>query len=305
MRCDTCRGRGYVADWADQKKKPFFQRSADRLADSVGEKISGVFDGIRQQGLPLPNPLDTDPANKGRTVPCPDCVNGEVECTCGNGKRICTSCHGSKTELCDKCGGTGRIVRHRDLVRHFEMRSQSQIVENGTIPEERLQNANGDLVYSTELSDLLYPEAPPDSVPIDVWRTAVQIVEQASKPEETTGRGNVVKSESRPSLRVLELVRIPMTRVDYRYNNQDYTFYIYDVEGKEKFYSDRYPARWDRIERLVRSISADLMTPAPGPQSPPPANPASNQARGYRVPIENAPYTPPSYSVTEEDEEEE
>jgi len=305
MRCDTCRGRGYVADWADQKKKPFFQRSADRLADSVGEKISGVFDGIRQQGLPLPNPLDTDPANKGRTVPCPDCVNGEVECTCGNGKRICTSCHGSKTELCDKCGGTGRIVRHRDLVRHFEMRSQSQVVENGTIPEERLQNANGDLVYSTELSDLLYPEAPPDSVPIDVWRTAVQIVEQASKPEEATGRGNVVKSESRPSLRVLELVRIPMTRVDYRYNNQDYTFYIYDVEGKEKFYSDRYPARWDRIERLERSISTDLMTPAPGPQSPPPANPASNQARGYRVPIENVPYAPPTYSVTEENEEDE
>jgi len=300
MRCETCRGRGYVSDWADHKKKPFFQRGTDRLAESVNEKISGVFDGIRQQGVPLPNPLDTDPANKGRTVPCPDCVNGEIECTCGNGKRVCSSCHGSKTELCDNCGGTGKVVRHRELVRHFEMKTQSQIVGNGAIPEARLQNASGDLAYSTEIVDLLYPEAPPEAVPIDVWRTAVQIVEQASKPEESSPRKGV-KSESRASLRVLELVRIPYTRVDYRYNNQDYAFYIYDVEGKEKFYAERYPARWDRIERLVKSISSDLMAPAQA--TTPPANPASNQARGYRVPIEHAPYTPPSYSVTEEEED--
>lgn len=299
-RCETCRGRGYVADWADQKKKPFFRRSSERLADSVNEKIAGVFDGIRQQGVPLPNPLDTDPANKGRTVPCPDCVNGEVECTCGTGKRICESCRGSKTELCDKCGGTGKIVRHRDLVRHFEMDAQTQIVGNGAIPEERLRQVAGDLVYNAEITELLYPEAPPEAVPIDVWRAAVQIVEQANRPEKLNSRPNTLKSESRPSLQVLELVRIPYTRVDYRYNSQDYTFYVYDVEGKEKFYAERFPARWDRIERLVKSISTDLMAPA---QAAPPANPASNQARGYRVPIEHAPYVPPSYTVTEEDDE--
>lgn len=300
MRCSTCRGRGYVADWADKKKKPFLQRGTERLADSVNEKISSVFDGIRQQGVPLPNPIDTDPANKGRTVPCPDCVNGEIECTCGTGKRVCSSCHGSKTELCDNCGGTGKIVRHRDLVRHFELSVQSQIVGNGAIPEARFQQATGDLVYNAEITEMLYPEAPPEAVPIDVWRSAVQAVEQASRPESAGLRPVNGQSEARASLQVLELVRIPYTRVDYRYNNQDYVFYIYDVEGKEKFYADRFPARWDRIERLFRSISADLMTPV---QSAPPANPASNQARGYRVPIEHTPYTPPSYTVSEEDDE--
>lgn len=303
-RCDTCRGRGYVSDWADQKKKPFFQRRTERLADSMNEKISNVFDGIRQQGLPLPNPIDTDPANKGRTVPCPDCVNGEVECTCGTGKRVCSECHGSKTELCDNCGGTGKIVRHRDLVRHFDLSFQSQIVGNGAIPEARLQNATGDLVYSAELGEMLYPEAPPEAVPIDVWRAAVQVVEKASKPEDTSYRpGSSAKSESRPSLQVLELVRIPYTRVDYRYNNQDYTFYVYDVTDKEKFYADRYPARWDRIERLVKSITNDLKAPTQSTQSAPPANPATNQARGYRVPIEQTPYTPPPYSFSEDDNE--
>jgi hypothetical protein len=309
-RCDTCRGRGYVADWADAKKKPFFRRSTERLADSVNEKISGVFDGIRQQGVPLPNPVDADPANKGRTVPCPDCVNGEVECTCGTGKRICEHCHGSKTEKCDSCGGTGKLVRHRDLVRHFEMNTQTQIVGDGAIPESRLKNITGDLVYNAELNEMLYPEAPPEAVPIDVWRTAVQVVEQASQPEEPTKRANVVKSESRPSLQVLEMIRVPITRVDYRYNSQDFAFYIYDVPGKEQFYAERYPARWDRIERLVKSISNDLMTPVPSTPSVPsarpaaPANPVSNQARGYRVPIEHTPYTPSSYNVTEEEDNE-
>jgi hypothetical protein len=305
MRCETCRGRGYVADWADQKKKPFFQRGTERLTSGMTEKLSDMFDGIRQQGLPLPNPVDTDPANKGRTVPCPDCVNGEVECTCGTGKRICSNCHGSKNELCDTCGGTGRIVRHRDLVRHFEMDFQTQIVGNGELPEQRLQIATGDLVYSTEVTELLYPEAPPDAVPIDVWRAAVQVVDSSSKREELKPSAKVAKSESRPTLQVLELVRIPYTRVAYRYNNQDYTFYIYDVEDKEKFYAERFPARWDRIERLVRSISADLMTPVQPAPSAPPADPPKNPnpVRGYRVPIEQTPYNPPSYSFSDEEGE--
>jgi len=34
-----------------------------------------------------------------------------------------------------------------------------------------------------------------------------------------------------------------------------------------------------------------------------PANPASNQARGYRVPIEQSPYTPPPYTFSDDDNE--
>jgi hypothetical protein len=151
------------------------------------------------------------------------------------------------------------------------------------IPEQRLQKASGDLIYNAEVNETLYPEAPPEGVPLDVWRLAVQLAKDATANPQ---------AQSRATLQVLELVRIPFTKVDYRYSDQDYTFYIYDVDGKEKFYSDRYPARWDRVERLVRSISADLMTPG---QESPQANPASNQARGYRVPVEK-----PPYSITEE-----
>ena len=96
-RCSTCRGRGYVADWTPGgEKKPFFKRKADDVTSAIGNKVSDVFDGIRQQGVPIPNPIDVDPATKGTTVACPECVSGEIDCSCGNGKRVCANCARSK-----------------------------------------------------------------------------------------------------------------------------------------------------------------------------------------------------------------
>src|SRR3989440_4194644 len=292
-RCPTCRGRGYVADWAETKKRPFFKKQAENLASSVNERVSDVFDGIRQQGVPIPNPVDTDPANKGKTVPCPDCVNGEVDCSCGNGKRICENCQGAKSTFCANCAGTGKVVRHREIARYFELRVQTRIIGNSPIPERRLASAGGELVYNTEVNEPLYPEAPPQGVPMDVWRATINLVESESTNQDVTGtRADTAQGGTRPTLQVLELVRIPYTRVDYHYGDQDYAFYAYDGAGQEKFYADRYPARWDRIERLVRAISNDLITPSQQENVPP-----ANSGSGYRVPIEFPPYT-----ITEDDE---
>lgn len=291
LRCSTCKGRGYVADWQDTKKKSFFQKRADNLTSSVGEKVSDIFENIRQQGVPIGNPIDTDPASKGRTIPCPDCVNGEVECTCGTGKRVCATCQGAKTELCPHCGGTGKVVRYREIARRFDLTTQTLIFGPGAIPEQRLANATGDLVYNAEMNETLHPDAAPDGVPMDVWRAAVQLAQTSSQ----NGRANDPREQTRASLQVLELTRIPYTKVDYRYSDRDYVFYIYDVEGKEKFYADRFPARWDRVEKLFRSITADLMAPASDNGQPGPGT-SGDQVRGYRVPVEK-----PPYSITEED----
>lgn len=292
IRCSTCRGRGYIADWSQEKKKPFFQKRAENLANRVTEKVADVFESVRQQGMPIPNPVDTDPANKGRTIPCPDCENGEVDCTCGTGKRVCPGCQGAKTALCTHCGGTGKVVRHREIVRRFDLATQTRMVGAQAIPEQRLAKASGHLVYSAEVNEVLYPDAAPEGVPLDVWQSAVQLVKNAGA---NVRAGSASTGEqSRPTLQVLELVRIPYTKVDYRYGDHDYTCYIYDVEGKEKFYADRFPARWDRIERLFRQISNDLMVPSENNSQ---GYAAQDQARGYRVPIEN-----PPYSISEEDE---
>ena len=289
-RCPTCRGRGYVADWAQTEKKPFFKKQADNFASSVNERVADVFDGIRQQGVPIPNPVDTDPANKGKTVPCPDCVNGEVDCTCGNGKRICETCQGAKTTFCAICNGTGKVVRHREIARRFELRTQTKVVGTSPIPERKLSSAGGEMVYNTEVNETLHPEAAPENVPLDVWRATVELAQDEATPPTSSGAESPMNS-TRVTLQVLELVRIPYTKVDYRFGNQDYTFYAYDGDGQEKFYADRYPARWDRIERLVRAISTDLLTTGPEEGK------SGSQASGYRVPVEVPPYT-----ITEDDE---
>jgi hypothetical protein len=293
-RCSTCRGRGYVADWVQAEKKPFFKKQAENIASSMNERVADVFEGIRQSGVPIPNPVDTDPANKGKTVPCPDCVNGEVDCTCGNGKRVCENCQGAKSSFCANCAGTGKVVRHREIARRFDLHVQTRIIGNSPIPERRLATAGGELAYNAEVNETLHPEAAPEGVPMDVWRATVDLVESESKDQDATGeQSDTARSGTRPTLQVLELVRIPYTRVDYRYGDQDYTFYAYDGEGQEKFHADRYPARWDRIERLVRAISNDLLSPSQQ-ESVPPSN---NAGSGYRVPIEFPPYT-----ITEDDE---
>ncbi|WP_052890884.1 hypothetical protein [Thermogemmatispora carboxidivorans] len=296
-RCTTCRGRGYVADWAEQKKRPFLQRRVEKLTNALGERVSTVFEGIRQQGLLVPNPLDTDPANKGRVIPCPDCINGEVDCDCVTGKRVCPACQGAKFTLCPACNGTGKIVRHREIVRSFELRTRYRFVGTDALPQQQLLKAEGELVYSAEVDENLHPEAPPDAVPLDIWQAAVEEVRTAAA---VSGRASAeaVQSSLRPTLQVLELVRIPYIKVDYRYIDRDYTLYIYDGEGHEKFYAASFPPRWDRIERLVRAITSDLATPTQLPQ-PFGTSENSQTPRGYRVPVEKPPYT-----ISESDEEE-
>jgi hypothetical protein len=175
-------------------------------------------------------------------------------------------------------------VRHREIVRQFDLRSQVRLVGDCPIPQQQVLKASGDVIYSAEVNEMLHPEAPPDSVPMDVWARTVELVR--SERQSKDGVGNEPYNSSRATLQVIELVRIPYTRVQYRYSDQDYLLYIYDSEGKEKFYAERYPARWDRIDRLVKAISADLMAPVqkePSPPSPPP-NPGV-----YRVHIEVPP----------------
>jgi len=135
---------------------------------------------------------------------------------------------------------------------------------------------------------------------MDVWSTVVSLVnaERQEKQRGTTKPlqpNDSTQSASRATLQVVELVRIPYTRVNYRYGNQEYVFCAYDAEGREKFYADRYPARWERIERLVKAISADLLTSAQ-PTEQPPAN--TTYGGGYRVPVEVPPYT-----IVEENDE--
>jgi hypothetical protein len=180
-----------------------------------------------------------------------------------------------------------------------------------SIPAQYLTKSSGDLIFSGEVDETFHSAAPPDQVPIDIWSQAVELVKQESRVPDTSGLD--VQSRPRSTLQVVELVRIPYTKLQYRFADQDYELYIYDSEGREKFYAERFPARWDRIERLFKAISNDLLLS--GQPQPPASEEASetpmsyqpqqnaksttrNPANGYRIPVEV-----PPYSITEDDDE--
>jgi hypothetical protein len=154
----------------------------------------------------------------------------------------------------------------------------------------------------------LYSAAPPERVPIDIWGPTVELVKAESRVPDAPP-GVDIQSRPRPTLQVVELVRIPYTTLQYRFADQDYELYIYDSEGREKFYAERFPARWDRVERLFKAISNDLLSGQPQPpassEAPPTSEapmsyqPQRNPAGGYRIPVEV-----PPYSIAEEDDEE-
>ncbi|MGH2517909.1 MAG: hypothetical protein ACRDHP_19860, partial [Ktedonobacterales bacterium] len=127
LPCPRCRGRGRIADPAAERRarasKSYFQVQAERLAENAAGRIADMSERLRQEyGVPLPPSgqwMPLAPAS-GETIPCPDCVNGSIHCDCGNGKRVCPTCHGTSADTCAACGGTGRVIQYREILRRFD-----------------------------------------------------------------------------------------------------------------------------------------------------------------------------------------
>jgi len=196
-------------------------------------------------------------------------------------------------------------------MRRFDLRSQDHVLGDCPIPAHDLARSSGELIFSDEVDETFHVAAPPEKVPGDIWRRVAELIMAASHVPETAGVD--MQSRPRPTLQVVELVRIPHTKLQYRFADQEYEVYIYDIEGREKFYAEHFPVRWDRIERLFRAISNDLLMPNQSSSSPPdesiqhtstpmvyqlqcdPKPAPRNLASGYRIPVEV-----PPYSVTED-----
>ena len=133
VTCRRCRGRGRIADAAAERKarasKSYFQVRAERLATDAAGKLADFSERLRQDyGVPLPPSAQwapTAPAS-GETIPCPDCVDGTVACSCKTGKLVCATCKGSGYAACAACDGSARVIRYREVVRRFDTRTISR-----------------------------------------------------------------------------------------------------------------------------------------------------------------------------------
>lgn len=275
LPCPRCRGRGRIADPVAERRarshKGYFQVHAERFANDAGNRLADFAEKLRQDyGVPLPpsaNWAPTAPAS-GETIPCPDCVDGTIPCTCRSGKRICDTCNGTGAEVCASCAGTGRNMRYKEVVRRFDTRISERLlpvddpVAAGWLTDDMMRRARGEPVWAGDPESV--GGAAPLGVPGSVWAAALEFVRgngralpPAQPPANVGGRGPSEDSR-RVTSRQLYLTRVPVSRVEYGFAGKGFVFVAVGAAGTERFWSQDFPPRWSRVGRFFKALSRDL-----------------------------------------------
>ncbi len=281
--CRTCRGRARIPDPVAGRRARsgvgYLQVQAERHARDAGERLADFAEKLRQDyGVPLPPSAQWAPGAQplsGQTIPCPDCLDGTVPCECGNGKRICETCHGSGSSACPACAGSGRVVQYRTLVRRFDTRltERSLPLEDAhalawTTPQ-MLRKGAGELAWEGNLVSL--NAAPPTGIPAAIWEATIAFARGAAERldagVDSQQSQQAALGERHVLSRRVRLTRVPLTKVDHTYAGKPFTFVAVGTGGAERFWAQAFPPRWSRVGRFLKALTRDL-------SGEPPASPS-------------------------------
>ncbi len=280
--CPRCRGRGRIADPAAERQaraaKSYFQVHAERFAQNAVERLADFSERLRQDyGAPLPPSGEWAPVApaSGKTIACPDCVDGSIPCVCNNGKVACPVCHGSSYESCPACAGSGQVIRQRQIVRRFDTRIRSRILPPpdpeaaSGVTEQMLRRSSGEQVWEGAESELSGPA--PSGVPERVWLEAVELKRaRDAQPAQPAEAQEVAPTATPPTTPVedagerrtlsrrLLLLRTPISRVEYGFAGREYEMIAIGHAGDERFWADTFPPRWNRVSRFFQAVARDL-----------------------------------------------
>jgi hypothetical protein len=268
LPCRRCRGRGHIADPDAERRarasKPYLQIQAERVALDARDRLADFAERLRQDyAVPLPPPHEWLPAApaSGVTIPCPDCTDGTVPCSCQTGKRACQTCLGSSFATCSACSGTGRVVRHKQVLRRFDTRiihrtlPYDQPAPAHWVTPEMLKKAAGEDAWEGPLDALLASR--PEEVPEEVWSAAAAF---ARTPGEPQASSPAAPDERRVISRRLRVSRVPLARVEYAFAGKPFSFVAVGRTGVEKFWAQEFPPRWSRVGRFLKALTRDLQS---------------------------------------------
>jgi hypothetical protein len=266
--CRHCRGRGVIADSAAERRarasKPYLQIHAERLANDTAWRLADFAERLRQEhGVPLPPSAQWMPVApaSGVTQPCPDCVDGLVPCDCRSGKVICAVCLGGGQTECKSCGATGRIIRHRELVRRFDTLMTERIVPPDRpvlaewLREHSPRRVAGETAWQGSANSVASQPAPQE-VPAPVWAVAQELASEHARM--LPGQSADERGERRVFSREIRLLRVPFLRVEYTIGGQRLEFVAVGARGSERFWAHTFPTRLTRLGRFLRAIMRDL-----------------------------------------------
>ncbi len=262
--CRRCHGRAHIPDPAVVRKagaaKGYMQVQAERLATQAGERLADLSERLRQDyGVPLPPSARWAPGAytpTAETIPCPDCVNGTVACDCGNGKRVCETCRGTSAAPCTACGGSGKVIQYRQIVRRFDTHLAHRTLPMGEgavagwVRPEMLRRATGDDIWQSEQDEL--GTSAPEGMPSSVWQAVLDFAEHRHNDAPVDDSGRHVIG------RTMRVTRIPVTRVEYGFAEKAFEFVAVGRRGSERFWAESFPPRWSRVGRFFRALTRDL-----------------------------------------------
>ena len=276
--CPRCRGRGRIADPAAERQaratKSYMQVHAERFAQNAVERLADLSERLRQDyGAPLPPSGDWAPMApaSGKTIACPDCVNGELPCVCNNGKVVCSVCHGTQYEPCPSCAGSGQVIRQRQIVRRFDTRIRSRVLPPtdpeaaSWVTDQMLQRSAGEQVWEGSESEL--NGSAPSGVPERVWTEALALKRayDGRSPEAQVAAATEAATSTTPGAgerrilwRRLRLVRTPVTRIEYGFAGRTYEAIAVGRTGEERFWAETFPPRWNRVSRFFQAVARDI-----------------------------------------------
>ncbi|HEU5345035.1 MAG TPA: hypothetical protein VFU60_11865 [Ktedonobacterales bacterium] len=272
--CPRCRGRGRIADPAAERQaraaKSYMQVHAERFAQNAVERLADLSERLRQDyGAPLPPSADWAPLApaSGKTIACPDCVNGALPCVCNNGKVVCAVCHGTTYEPCPSCAGSGFVIRQRQVVRRFDTRIRSRVLPPtdpeaaSWVTDQMLQRSEGEQVWEGAEAELSGPV--PSGVPERVWSAALELKRAYDERipatrEAAPALATEDAGERRVISRRLRLVRTPITRIEYGFAGRTYEAIAVGQVGQERFWADTFPPRWNRVSRFFQAVARDI-----------------------------------------------
>jgi hypothetical protein len=258
LPCKRCRGRGYIAASASERlASAFLQSELERLSYEAAMRAADLSERLRHEyGIPLPPSVHWAPgvvAASGAPI-CPECDHGRVACICDEGQLVCETCVGQGSLDCPVCAGSGKVVRYRDAVRRFETSIHSETLPfTGAtlldgLTEEAVRRAPGEMVWEGAIEET--QGNAPKGVPDEIWQAARDLIAR-------TPTSGAQADERRVTSRRIRLSKVPVTRVEYAFAGEEYSFVAIGRTGEERFRADRFPPRWSRVQRFLSALTRD------------------------------------------------
>jgi hypothetical protein len=258
LPCKRCRGRGYIAASASERlASAFLQGELERLSYDAAMRAADLSERLRREyGIPLPPSVHWAPgvAVASDAPVCPECDHGRVACVCDHGRLVCETCIGQGSVNCPVCAGSGKVVRYRDAVRRFETSIHSETLPFAGatlldgLSEESVRRAPGEIVWEGAIEETR--GSAPEGVSEEVWQAARDLIQR-------TPASGAPNDERRVISRRIRLSKVPVTRVEYAFSGEDYSFVAVGRSGEERFRADRFPPRWSRVQRFLSALTHD------------------------------------------------